>query len=111
MLAAAVIGIYREGVAVKAADPLSWIFTRAKAAEALRPMLPLLAVSLVLTCAGLFMGIQGGSQSSPVKDTRSLRDLTVARVAVRSAGMEKEMAQCRLFIVHLSFDQLCLFIV
>ena len=26
-------------------------------------------------------------------------------------GMEKEMAQCRLFIVHLSFDQLCLFIV
>lgn len=92
MLAAAVIGIYREGVAVKAADPLSWIFTRAKAAEALRPVLPLLAVSLVLTCAGLFMGIQGGSQSSPVKDTRSLRDLTAARVTVRSAGMEQENA-------------------
>ena len=26
-------------------------------------------------------------------------------------GMKEEMGQCRLFIVHLSFEQLCIFIV
>ena len=90
MLAAAVIGIYREGLALKAADPLSWIFTRAKAADVLRPVLPLLAVSLVLTCAGLFAGIRDEKRDAPVKDTRTLRDLTVACAEARSAGMERE---------------------
>ena len=33
MIAAAAIGIYRDGLALKAADPLSWIFTREKAAK------------------------------------------------------------------------------
>ena len=54
----AALGIYREGLAQKAADPLSWIYTREKAAVALYPVLPLLALGLVLTAVGLAMGIR-----------------------------------------------------
>ena len=59
MLIAAVLGICREGLVLKAADPLSRIYTREKAAAALRPVLPLLVLSLILMVSGLFPGIRG----------------------------------------------------
>ena len=93
MLIAAALGIYREGLAQKAADPLSWIYTREKAAAALRPVLPLLALSLVLTAVGLVMGIRDENAEKPVKDTECLRDLTVSRTAVASAEMKAERAR------------------
>ena len=57
MLIVAALGIYRSGLAVKATDPLSWIYTREKAAQALTPVLPLLVIGLVLTAVGLVLGI------------------------------------------------------
>ena len=93
LLAVAAIGIYREGLAVKAADPLSWIYTREKTAAALGPVLPLLAVSLVMTAVGLFLGIRDENGEKPVKDTECLRDLTASRVAAESAEMKAERSR------------------
>ena len=54
MLAAAAIGIYRDGVAEKQENPLAWIYTREKAAAALNTVMPVavLAVAVTVTCAG-----------------------------------------------------------
>ena len=93
MLAVAAIGIYREGLALKATDPLSWIYTCDKAAVALRPVLPLLALSLVMTAVGLFLGIRDENGEKPVKDTECLRDLTVSRVTAESAEMKAERSR------------------
>ena len=90
MLAAAALGIYREGLALKAADPLSWIYSREKAAAALGPVLPLLILGLVLTGAGLILGIRDENAAKPVRDTECLRELTVSRVAAVSAEMRAE---------------------
>ena len=58
MLAVGALGIYRDGRALQAADPLSTIFSREKAAAALKPVLPLLALGLALTVLGLAQGIR-----------------------------------------------------
>ena len=109
LLAAAAVGIYREGLVLKAADSLSWIYTREKAAAALGPVLPLLAVSLVMTAAGLFLDIRDENGRRPVKDTECLRDLTVGRAAAESAGMEAERKrQKRLFIGGWTVFGLCM---
>ena len=58
MLAVAALGIYRNGRALQTADPLSPIYSREKVAAALKPVLPLLLFGLVLTGAGLVLGIR-----------------------------------------------------
>ena len=58
LLIAAAVGIYREGAAIRAEQPLSWIYSREKAASGLAPLLPLFVVILVLTAAGLVLGIR-----------------------------------------------------
>jgi len=93
LLAAAALGIYREGLAQKATDPLSPIYTREKAAAALRPVLPLLALGLAVTVCGLVTGVRDESAERPVKDTECLRDLTAARTAAASAEMRAERAR------------------
>jgi len=93
MLIMAVLGIYREGLGLKASDPLSLIYTREKAAAALRPAFPLIALGLVLTAVGLVLGIRDEKAEKGVKDTECLRDLTVARVAAPSAAMQAERAR------------------
>ena len=90
MLIMAALGIFREGLGLKAADPLIWIYSREKAAAALRPVLPLIILSLVLTAVGLGLGIRDENGEKPVKDTESLRDLTISRVASASAEMNAE---------------------
>ena len=90
MLILAALGIYREGLALKAADPLSWIYTRDRAAAALGPVLPLLILGLVMTAVGLVLGIRDENAEKPVQDTECLRDLTVSRVASASAEMQAE---------------------
>ena len=98
MLATAAIGIYGEGLTRKATDPLSWIYTREKAVTALKPVLPLLLLSLVMTAVGLIAGIRDQNGEKPVRDTQCLRDLTVKRAAGTNAEMRAEQSrQKRLF--------------
>ena len=58
-LAFAAIRIYMEGAAVQASGELfSYIFTREKAAEALKPMAPLFFASLGVTVSGWLLGVK-----------------------------------------------------
>lgn len=90
LLAAAAISIYREGLVLKAENPLNWIYSREKVGESLRPILPLLIVGLAMTAVGLVLGIRDENAGKPVKDTECLRDLTVRRVAAPSEAMQAE---------------------
>ena len=58
LLAAAALVIYWDGLALKAADPLSRIYSPEKLCQALLGLLPLLLISLVLTVLGLVLGIR-----------------------------------------------------
>ena len=61
LLAGAVIGLYREGAALRGADPLASVFTRERAADRLRPLLPLVFLCLGMTVVGLISGIRDES--------------------------------------------------
>ena len=98
MLILAALGIWREGLALKAADPLSWIYTRDRAAAALGPVLPLLILGLVMTAVGLVLGSRDENAEKPVQDTECLRDLTVSRVASASAEMRAERTKQKMFL-------------
>ena len=92
MLAAAAVGIYRDGVAEKQENPLAWVYTREKAAAALNTVMPVvvLAVAVTVTCAVL--GVRDEEQDKLVKDIELMRDLMADRVAEPSAEMKKERA-------------------
>jgi len=92
MLAAGVLGIYRQGVAEKQENPLAWVYTREKAAAALKPVAPvfLLAVAVTVVCAVL--GVRDENQDKPVKDVELSRNLMRERVAEPSDAMKKEQA-------------------
>lgn len=95
MLAAAAIMIYRDGLAQKAADPLSWIYTREKVAAALVPVMPVLVLGIVLTVVGLIMKITDANADKPAKDTEWQRDTVISRVATPSSGMKAERSRQR----------------
>lgn len=95
MLAAAAIMIYRDGLAQKAADPLSWIYTREKVAAALVPVMPVLILGIILTVVGLIMKISDANADKPAKDTEWQRDTVISRVATPSSGMKAERSRQR----------------
>ena len=67
LLIIAVIGIYRSGSAARAENPLTWIFTREIVAERFRPIAPLFFAAVVLTAAGLILGVKDENGLEPVK--------------------------------------------
>lgn len=95
MLAAAAIMIYRDGLAQKAADPLSWIYTREKVAAALVPVMPVLILGIILTVVGLIMKISDANADKPAKDTEWQRDTVISRVATPSSEMKAERSRQR----------------
>ena len=95
MLAAAAVMIYRAGLAQKAADPLSWIYTREKVAAALVPVMPVLILGIVLTVVGLIMKITDANADKPAKDTEWQRDTIAKRVATPSSEMKAERSRQR----------------
>ena len=92
MLAVSAVGIYRDGIAEKQENPLAWVYTRDKAAAALKPALPvfLLAVGVTVACAVL--NVRDENENKPVKDIELNRDLMRMRVAQPSDAMKKEQA-------------------
>ena len=95
MLAAAAIMIYRAGLAQKAADPLSWSYTREKVAAALVPVMPVLILGIIVTVVGLIMKITDANADKPAKDVELQRDLTISRVASPSSEMKAERSRQR----------------
>ena len=92
MLAAAVIGIYRTGVAEKQENPLAWVYTREKVGAALKPIAPvfLLAAAVTIVCSAL--GVRDNNRDKPVKDAELTRDLMAGRVAEPDEIMKRERA-------------------
>lgn len=92
MLAAGVIGIYRQGIAEKQENPLAWVYTREKVVEALNPIAPvfLLAVAVTLVCEVL--NVRDEDQDKPVKDLELNRNLMLSRVARPDEAMKREQA-------------------
>ena len=66
LLSAAAIGIFREGMSFRLeGDPAAWIFTREKAAEAVRPYIPRILASAVMSAAGGILRIRDEKQDMP----------------------------------------------
>ena len=92
LLAVSAIGIYRTGIAEKQEDPLAWVYTREKAAAALKPALPLFLISVAVTVACAVLNVRDERQDQPVKDIELNRDLMRKRIAEPDDAMKKEEA-------------------
>lgn len=90
MLSVSAVGIYRSGIAEKQENPLAWVYTREKAAAALKPALPvfLLAVGVTVACAVL--NVRDENADKPVRDIELNRNLMRTRVAQPSDDMIRE---------------------
>lgn len=109
LLCASAVGIFREGSARRAEDPMARIYTPEIVAERFAPIAPLCFVFVGLTVAGLLLGARDENADRPVKDAASARDLVVARVARPSEAMQKERAaQRRLAIIGWGAFALCM---
>ena len=92
MLAVSAVGIYRDGIAEKQEDPLAWVYTRDKAAAALKPVLPVFLLAVAVTVACAVLNVRDENENKPVKDIELNRDLMRTRVAQPSDAMKKEQA-------------------
>ena len=75
LLSFGIIGIYREGVALRAAgDLMTPIFTREKVGHILLTYLPLILMTVAMTAAGWILHIRDERQNRPAAvDTSSCR--------------------------------------
>ena len=74
MLIAAAVGVFLEGEARRAESPTAPIYTRERAAQALRPAVPVLCAALATTAVGRIMGVRGKDAPGPRRretDSRS----------------------------------------
>ena len=63
LLIAAVIGVYQDGAALRAGDPLAAIFSREIAAKALRKIAPVFFGTVGITVAGLILGVKSEEET------------------------------------------------
>lgn len=74
LLAAAALGIYREGLAEKAQNPLAPVYTAERIAERARVLLPLLLLTAGLALTGILLRIRDEDGLRPVK-TGAMRSM------------------------------------
>ena len=97
LLIAAVLGIYRDGTAARAEDPLAPVFSREIVAERLLPLAPLFFAAVLLTALGLILDVKdesgsragkGGKVENRAADGKTLRALLlIAAIALILAGL------------------------
>ena len=76
LLAAGALSLYLDGAAKQAqGDLFYYMFTREKAGAVLLPILPVFAVSLGMTIAGIILDVRDENADKPVRDEKLLRDL------------------------------------
>ena len=67
LLIVGVIGIFLDGQAAHAENPLTWVFTREIVGERFRPIAPLFFAAIGLTAGGMLLGAKDGNADKPVK--------------------------------------------
>ncbi len=67
LLAAGAIGIYREGAAARALNPLESIYTPELVAEKLGSLIPLILLLTVLSATGIVLGIRDPRADRPAE--------------------------------------------
>ena len=92
MLAFSAVGIYRSGIAEKQENPLAWVYTREKAAAALKHVLPVFLIAVGVTAVCAILNVRDENENKPVKDMELNRDLMRTRVAQPDDAMKKEQA-------------------
>ena len=85
--ALAAIGIWREGSARRAEDPMASVYTPQAVAGKLARVSPLVIAGAGLLVAGLALGVKDDGADRPAKDALLERDLLARRVARPSADM------------------------
>ncbi len=90
LLCAQVIGIYQEGMARRAENPLASIYTPEIVMEKLSPLAPLFFIAIGFVIGWLLYGAKDESAGKPVRDAKCIRDLIAARVAQPSSAMRGE---------------------
>ncbi len=85
---AAVNLLFREGMALKEADPLAWIFTREKVGDRFAIIAPVFFIAVGTTLAGLILGIRDEKEDQPVKVVQAELELLRSRVRQPSEEMK-----------------------
>lgn len=67
LLAVGAVGIYNEGTARKAADPLADVYTAENVAEKLGRIAPAVFIAIGLLIAGILLGVKDPDAEKPVK--------------------------------------------
>ena len=67
LMIAAVFGIYRDGTALRAENPLAVVYSREIVAKAFRVIIPLLFAAVGSAAAGLILGAKDENGLKPVK--------------------------------------------
>lgn len=97
LCAAAAIRIYREGMALRASgDALAWIYTREKVAARFGPIAPVFFASLLMTVAGLALGVRDARSERPARDDEWTRNAVASRMRTPSAPMRRERDRQRI---------------
>lgn len=94
-LSLSAIGIWREGSARKAEQPMESVYTPEAVAERFAPIAPLMIAGAALLVAGLALGIRDERAEKPVRDARLERDLLAVCVAEPSEEMRAERRRQR----------------
>lgn len=92
MLAVSAVEIYRSGIAEKQENPLAWVYTREKAAAALKPVVPVFLLAVCVTVACAVLNIRDENADKPVQDLELSRNLMRARITQPDEAMLKEQA-------------------
>ena len=92
MLAVSAVEIYRSGIAEKQENPLAWVYTREKAAAALKPAVPVFLLAVCVTAACAVLNIRDENADKPVQDLELSRNLMRARITQPDEAMLKEQA-------------------
>ena len=90
LLAAAAVGIYREGRIRAADNPQEAVYTRQIVMDRLAGIAPLFFLSAGMTAAGLILGVRDKGAEKAAKDAELTRDLTVSRVSGPTDAMIRE---------------------
>jgi len=90
--AVSAVGLYRTGAAEQQENPLAWVYTRDRAAAALKPVLPVFLLSVGVTVACAVLHVRDENENTPVTDAELSRDRLLERVAQPNEAMKKEQA-------------------